>query len=50
MGEKDGRSILPTKHLFHARKVLLHAVNLMGPTALLHFPSEGSRATDFYHP
>jgi hypothetical protein len=27
MGEKHGRWILPTKHLFHARKVLLHAVN-----------------------
>jgi hypothetical protein len=28
MGEKHGRWILPTKHLFHARKVLLHAANL----------------------
>jgi hypothetical protein len=28
MGEKHGRSILLTKHLFHACKVLLHAANL----------------------
>jgi hypothetical protein len=28
MGEKHGRRILLTKHLFHARKVLLHAINL----------------------
>jgi hypothetical protein len=28
MGEKHGRCILLTKHLFHARKVLSHAVNL----------------------
>jgi hypothetical protein len=32
MGKKLGRSILLTEHLFHACKVLLHAV---GPTALL---------------
>jgi hypothetical protein len=30
----------------HARKVLLHAVNL----GRLYFPSEGSCAPDFYHP
>jgi hypothetical protein len=35
MGEKHGRSILLTKHLFHACKVLLHAVNLRhGPYLL----------------
>jgi hypothetical protein len=28
MGEKQGCWILPTKHLFHGRKVLLHAINL----------------------
>jgi hypothetical protein len=28
MGRKHGRLILLTKHLFHACKVLLHAVNL----------------------
>jgi hypothetical protein len=28
MGEKHCRRILLTKHNFHARKVLLHAVNL----------------------
>jgi hypothetical protein len=28
MGEKHGRWILLTKHLLHARKVLLHAANL----------------------
>jgi hypothetical protein len=28
MGEKHGRWILLTKHLFYARRVLLHAVNL----------------------
>jgi hypothetical protein len=27
MGEKHGRWILLTKHLFHARKVILHAVH-----------------------
>jgi hypothetical protein len=48
MGEKHGRWILLTKHLFHTRRVLLHAVNLRHRR--LYFPSEGSRATDFYHP
>jgi hypothetical protein len=28
MGEEHGRPILLTKHLFHACKALLHAVNL----------------------
>jgi hypothetical protein len=28
MGEKHGRWILPTKHLFHACVVILHAVNI----------------------
>jgi hypothetical protein len=41
MGEKHGRSILLTKHLFHACKVLLHAVNLR------HKTDEGRRAADF---
>jgi hypothetical protein len=45
MGEKHGRWILPTKHLFHARKDILHAVNLRhGTDRRLYFPSEGSRA------
>jgi hypothetical protein len=33
MGEKHGRRILPMKHLFHARKVLLHAANLRHGTS-----------------
>jgi hypothetical protein len=32
MGEKHSRSILLTKHLFHACKVLLQAVNLQQGT------------------
>jgi hypothetical protein len=32
MGEKHGRWILLTKHLFHVRKVILHAVNLQHGT------------------
>jgi hypothetical protein len=32
MGEKHDRSILLTNHLFHARKVFLHAVNLRSGT------------------
>jgi hypothetical protein len=32
---------------FHARRVLLRAVNLRHGTRRLYFPSEGKRATDF---
>jgi hypothetical protein len=42
MGEKHCRLILPTKHLFHARKVLLHAVNLRhGTNGFTSPPKEG---------
>jgi hypothetical protein len=42
MGEKHGRSILLTKHLFHACKVLLHAVNLRhGTDGFTPPPKEG---------
>jgi hypothetical protein len=42
MGEKHGRSILLTKHLFHARRVLLHAVNLRhGTDGFTSPPKEG---------
>jgi hypothetical protein len=47
MGEKRGRAILLTKHLFHARKVLVNAVNLRDGTDDFISPSEGSRAADF---
>jgi hypothetical protein len=47
MGEKHGRSNLLTKHMFHARRVLLHAVNLRHGTDGFTSPSEGRRATDF---
>jgi hypothetical protein len=42
MGEKHGRSILLTKYLFHACKVLLHAVNLRhGTDGFTSPPKEG---------
>jgi hypothetical protein len=42
MGEKHGRSILLTKHLFHACKVLLHAVNQQhGTDGFTSPPKEG---------
>jgi hypothetical protein len=48
MGEKLGRSILLTKHLFHACKVLLHAVNQRhGTDGFTSPPKEGRRAADF---
>jgi hypothetical protein len=40
MGEKHGRSILLTKQLFHACKVLLHAVNLRHGTDFTFPPKE----------
>jgi hypothetical protein len=47
MGEKHGHSILLTKHLFHACKVLLHDVNLRRGTDGFYSSSEGRRAADF---
>jgi hypothetical protein len=42
MGEKHGHSILLTKHLFHACKVLLHAINLRhGTDSFTSPPKEG---------
>jgi hypothetical protein len=42
MGEKHGRSILLTKHLFHACKVFLHAVYLRhGTDCFTSPPKEG---------
>jgi hypothetical protein len=42
MGERHGRSILLTKHLFHACKVILHAVNLLhGTDGFTSPPKEG---------
>jgi hypothetical protein len=41
-GEKHGHWILPTKHLFHASSVLLHAVNLRhGTDGFTSPPKEG---------
>jgi hypothetical protein len=40
MGEKHGRWILLTKHIFHDRKVLLHAVNLHGTDDFTSRPKE----------
>jgi hypothetical protein len=47
MGEKHGRSILLTKHLFDACKVLFTCRRSTTWDRRLHFPSEGSRAADF---
>jgi hypothetical protein len=42
MGEKHGRSIVPTKHIFHACKVFLHAVKLRhGTDGFTSPPKEG---------
>jgi hypothetical protein len=42
--DEPARVIWQAIWLIHARKVLLHAVNLH------YFPSEGGGAPDFYHP
>jgi hypothetical protein len=48
MGKKNGRWILLTKHLLmFVRLFYMSWIYDMGPTA--YFPSEGSRAKDFYH-
>jgi hypothetical protein len=45
MGEKHGRSVLLTKRLFHAFKVLFRKSTTWDRR--LYFPSEGRRAADF---